>query len=129
MKSPTLNQGIRIGVTFGVVIVAMFLIGFTMAGAGLVGKLLGASSSYGTPSLAHFALFMILIGIWAVVSAAPRSLQTGTFKSAAEAGLTAGFVSGLFATLVGLIFGTLLLNRIDPRTYLPSVSPESIKLF
>ena len=129
MKSSTLNQGIRIGATFGVVIVAMFLIGFTMAGAGLVGKLLGAASSYSTPSLAHFALFMILIGIWAGVSAALRSLQIGTFKSAAEAGLTAGFVSGLFAALIGQIFGALLLNRIDPRTYLPSVSPESIKLF
>jgi ABC-type branched-subunit amino acid transport system permease subunit len=130
MRSSAFDKGIRTGVTFGVVIVTMFLIGFTVAGAGLVGKLLGASSSYSVPALGYFVLFMILIGMWAGTSAATRPLvEVDRFKDAAIAGVLAGLISGLFAAVVGFIFGTLSANRIDPRTYLPSVSPESIKMF
>jgi ABC-type branched-subunit amino acid transport system permease subunit len=130
MNSSALEKGIRTGVIFGVVVVTMFLIGFTMAGAGLVGKVFGASSSYSTPPLVYFIIFMTLIGMWAGISAAPRSQhETDTFKSAVTAGASAGIVNGLFAALIGLIFGTLSSNKIDPRTYLPSVSPEAIRMF
>ncbi|MGE5463675.1 MAG: hypothetical protein ACM3PS_09980, partial [Syntrophothermus sp.] len=131
MRSPALDKGIRTGVIFGVVIVIMFLIGFTAAGAGLIGKLFGAASSYSTPWLGFFMIFMVLIGIWAGASAAHRPLTDvpDSFKDAAVAGTAAGFVSGLFAAVIGIIFGTLLSNKIDPRTYLPSVSPESIRMF
>ena len=130
MRSTALHKGIRTGVTFGVIIVTMFLIGFTVAGAGLVGKLLGASASYSTPSLAYFAIFMILIGAWAGASASPRPVaEPDTWKRALTSGTMAGLVSGVFAAVIGFLFGTLTANRIDPRTYLPSVSPESIKMF
>jgi ABC-type branched-subunit amino acid transport system permease subunit len=130
MKPSALDKGIRTGVVFGVIIVTMFLIGFTMAGAGLVGKFFGTSSSYGTPSLTYFVIFMALFGIWAGVSASPRSLvERDTLKRALTAGISAGAVSGVFAAGIGLIFGTLLSNNIDARTYLPSISPESIRMF
>jgi ABC-type branched-subunit amino acid transport system permease subunit len=130
MRSSALDKGIRTGVVFGIVIVTMFLIGFTVAGAGLVGKLFGSGSSYSTPSLTFFAIFMILIGAWAGTSASPRPLTApDTWKMAITAGASAGAISGVFAAVIGLIFGTLNANRIDPRTYLPSVSPESIRMF
>jgi ABC-type branched-subunit amino acid transport system permease subunit len=130
MRSSALDKGIRTGVIFGVMIVTMFLIGFTVAGAGLVGKLFGVSSSYSIPSLGFFTLFMILVGMWAGISAAPRPLnEADTFKRALAAGTSAGFVHGLFAAGIGFIFGTLIANKVDPRTYLPSVSPESIRMF
>jgi ABC-type branched-subunit amino acid transport system permease subunit len=130
MKSTALKKGIRTGAIFGAVIVILFLIGFTITGAGLIGKLFGASS-YGAPSLGFFFLFMGLIGLWAGIAASPRPLSEDedTFQRAIVAGTAAGFVSGLFAAAVGFIFGTLNANKIDPRTYLPSVSPESIKMF
>ena len=129
MKSTAVNQGIRTGVTFGVIIVTMFLIGFTVTGAGLIGKLFGAST-YSTPSLTFFSVFMILVGLWAGTSASPRPVvETDTVTRALVAGLFAGIVSGLFAAVIGFIFGTLIANKIDPRTYLPSVSPESIRMF
>ncbi|MFT3893055.1 MAG: hypothetical protein QM730_15610 [Anaerolineales bacterium] len=65
MRSSSLDKGLRTGVVFGIVILTMVLIGFTVTGAGLVGKLFGASSSYSTPPLAYFVIFMILIGGWA----------------------------------------------------------------
>jgi hypothetical protein len=116
MKSSALNKGVRAGSTFGVVIVTMFLIGFTMAGAGLVGKLFGASSSFGTPSLVYFVIFMTIIGMWAGVTASPRPLdETDTWKRSITAGISAGLINGLFAAGIGFIFGTLISNKIDPR--------------
>lgn len=130
MRTSALDKGLRTGLTFGIVIVTIFLIGFTMTGAGLIGKLFGASSSYSTPPLAYFAIFMILIGAWAGISASPRPVTApDTLGQSLTAGAAAGAVSGLFAAVIGFLFGELIANKVDPRTYLPSVSPESIKLF
>jgi ABC-type branched-subunit amino acid transport system permease subunit len=130
MKTSAIQKGIRTGVIFGIIIVTMFLIGFTVTGAGLVGKLFGAPTSYSTPPLIFFSLFMIIIGAWAGVSASPRPLvEPDTQKQALTAGVLAGAISGLFAAVIGFLFGTLLSNGVDPRTYLPSVSPESIRMF
>lgn len=38
MRSSALDKGLRSGVVFGIVIVTMFLIGFTVTRAALVGK-------------------------------------------------------------------------------------------
>jgi len=131
MRSSAVDNGLRTGVAFGVVIVTMFLIGFTMTGAELIGKIFGAhASSNGMPSLTFFSIFMILIGMWAGSSASPRPLvEADTFKRALTSGLFAGVVGGLFAAGIGFIFGDLLASKIDPRTYLPSVSPDAIKIF
>lgn len=131
MRASAVDKGLRTGVVFGIVIVTIFLIGFTVTGAGLVGKIFGVSSSSGsTPSLLFFSIFMILIGTWLGISAAPRPLtEVDTLKRAIASGISAGSVSGIFAAITGFIFGTLITNGIDPRTYLPSVSPESVKLF
>jgi ABC-type branched-subunit amino acid transport system permease subunit len=130
MKPSAVDNGLRTGVTFGVVIVTMFLIGFTVTGAELVGKIFGASSSSGMPSLLFFAIFMILVGMWCGSSASKRSL-TGpdTLKQTLTSGLFAGLVSGLFAAVIGFVFGNLIAKNIDPRAYLASVSPDSVRMF
>ena len=130
MRSSALDKGLRTGVTFGIVIVTMFLIGFTVTGAVLVGKLFGIDSAYSMPPLIFFSIFMILVGAWAGASASARPLiEADTWKRALTAGAASGVISGLFAAVIGFLFGELLANKIDARTYLPSVSPESIKLF
>ncbi len=131
MRSSAMDNGIRTGVTFGVVIVTMFLIGFTVIGAELVGKIFGVPPSYsGAPSLLFFAIFMILVSMWCGASASKRPVsEPDTLKSALTAGLLRDLVSGLFAAVIGFIFGKLIENGIDPRTYLPSVSPDSVEMF
>ncbi len=131
MKSFAFKNGLRTGVTFGVIIVTMFLIGFTVTGAVLVGKILGASSSIsGAALLPYFVIFMILMGMWAGASATRRPLGGADVRGdALVAGLMAGLVSGLFATVIGYIFGMVISNKIDPRGYLASVSPESVRMF
>jgi ABC-type branched-subunit amino acid transport system permease subunit len=130
MRSSAVDKGLRTGVVFGIVIGTMFLIGFTVIGAELVGKVFGASSPKGMPPLIYFSIFMILVGMWAGATASSRPLtETDSWKRALTAGITAGAMSGLFAAVIGFLFGELIANKIDPRTYLPSVSPESIKMF
>jgi branched-chain amino acid transport system permease protein len=73
---------------------------------------------------------MILVGAWAGASASARPLiEAETWKRALTAGTASGAMSGLFAAVIGFLFGELISNKIDPRTYLPSVSPESIRMF
>ena len=128
MRSSAVDKGLRTGVVFGISIVTMFLIGFTVTGAELVGKILGTPSS--SPSLLFFSIFMILVGAWAGASASARPLvEVDTWKRALTTGVWAGAMSGLFSAVIGFLFGELISNKIDPRTYLPSVSPESIKMF
>jgi ABC-type branched-subunit amino acid transport system permease subunit len=131
MSSSALDKGLRTGVIFGIIIITIYLIGFTLTGAGLVAKAFGASISLGSaPPLHFFALFMVLIGSWAGISASARPLiEADTLKRAAVAGLASGTTSGVFAAAIGYLFGTLLQNGVDPRTYLPSVSPELIRMF
>jgi len=125
------DKGLRTGVVFGIVIVVMFLIGFTVTGAGLLSKLFGVSVPNNTmPLLSFFALLMVLMGVWTGTTAAQRPLvEADTWARALTAGISAGAFSGLMAALIGFLFGGLNANKIDPRTYLPSVSPESIKMF
>ncbi len=130
MKTATRN-GFQTGITFGVIVVTMFLIGFTVIGAALVAKIFGTSVSSGSiPPLPFFVIFISLVGLWDGATAARRPL-TGAdeFKPALVAGLLAGLVTGIFSAVVALVFGMLAANKIDVRTYLVAISPESIKMY
>jgi ABC-type branched-subunit amino acid transport system permease subunit len=130
MKTSPVQNGIQTGITFGVVVVTMFLIGFTVIGAQLVGKVLGNSNSTGMPAMGYFVIFMILIGAWCGNRAAKRPvLGPDSLGNAVLAGLFAGLICGLFTAFTGLIFGSFAANHIDVRAYLVSISPDSIGLF
>jgi len=130
MKTSAFRSGIQTGIVFGVIIVTMFLIGFTVIGAELAGKFLGHDSGSSMPPQIYFVIFMILFGLWCGSSAAKRPL-TGpdTWQAALSSGLFAGLLTGVISAVIALIFGTLAANKIDVRTYLVSVSPDSIKLY
>ena len=130
MKTSPLRNGIQTGTIFGVVVIMMFLIGFTMIGAELIGKVLGNPGTSGIPDLSFFAIFMVLVGAWCGTSAAKRpAFGPDTLKDAVRAGLAAGLACGIFTALTGFIFGSVAQNHIDVRGYLVSVSPDSISLF
>jgi len=68
--------------------------------------------------------------MWAGSSAAKRpEIEADTWKQALSAGLSTGIVSGLLTAVTGFIFGNLIANKIDPRAYLASVSPDSVRMF
>ena len=130
MKTSPTQNGVKTGVIFGVIIITMFLIGFTVIGSQLTGKILGNPNSTGAPTVAYFAIFMILFGLWCGNSAAKRPAYGADLqKDALISGLISGLICGVFVAIIGYIFGTFEASKIDVRSYLVSVSPESIRLF
>ena len=130
MRTSPAKNGINTGITFGVIVVMMFLIGFTVIGGELIGKIFGNSNISGMPDLIFFVIFMILVGAWCGASAAKRPpYGEDSFNDALLAGIYAGLICGLFTAVTGFIFGVVAANHIDVRAYLVSVSPESIALF
>jgi branched-chain amino acid transport system permease protein len=130
MRSSPVKNGLQTGLVFGVILVTMFLIGFTVIGAELVGRVFGVSVPSGPESLPYFVVFMVLVSLWCGTTAArPPLVETDSWKRTLTAGLAAGLVSGAFAAVVGLIFGLIIAMKIDPRGYLASVSPDSVRVF
>jgi ABC-type branched-subunit amino acid transport system permease subunit len=130
MRTSPARNGIQTGITFGVIVVLMFLIGFTVIGAQLTGKILGNTNSSGNPDPSYFAIFMILVGLWCGSSAAKRpAYGPDKMSEGLLAGLYGGLICGLFTAVTGFLFGSLAANHIDVRPYLASVSPDTISLF
>lgn len=129
MKDKSLLTGIRTGLMYGLVLIFIFLIGFTTTAADLIGKIIGNPTPLnGTPFASNFAVFLVLMGLLCG-SSAVQNLAGRSWLKAAGAGLAAGLAMGLPAAATGFVFGTLLAKGIDVRTYLVSVAPETIKLF
>ena len=124
----SVRRGLSAGSTFAVIIVFLALIGFTVTGAALIGKVFGASS-LSLPPVGFFVAFMVLLGLWNG-SLAARPDEHGDYRPGVlSAGLTAGLVAGIVAGLLALIFGWLQSKQIDPRPYLSMVSPEAMTLY
>jgi len=131
MKTAVQN-GLRTGATFGVVLIFLGLIGFTVTGPALLGKLFGnAPKAEQMPPVGNLVAFLALLGLWcgAQASKPERHSGNGTLASAAVSSAAAGALVGLLMTLYGFIMGSVDAAGIDLRTYLPQVSPNSIELF
>jgi ABC-type branched-subunit amino acid transport system permease subunit len=129
MKKSPIRQGLSTGVPFGLVLLFIFLIGFTTTAADLVGKIIGMPAPpNGIPPMPDMVVFIVLMGLLCG-STASKNIETGRWGHAALAGLAAGIIEGLIASIAGLIFGILIGSGTDIRTYLISLSPDTIRLF
>jgi ABC-type branched-subunit amino acid transport system permease subunit len=129
MKSTAIRSGVRTGFTFGLVVVFIFLIGFTATGAGLVAKLVNANIPPNTlPSLGFFIAFTGLIGLWCGAAAVNKEISSSWGDSLLAGGF-AGLISGVLAGILAYVFGLLNANKIDPRVYLVSLTPTLIQMF
>lgn len=130
MKNATIKNGYSTGLVFGIIILTMFLIGFTVIGNQLLAKLIGNEGYKVLGQTEMFIVFMGLIGLWNGSTAAKKpNFGKDELMPAITSGLLAGMVTGLVALLLSLLFGALLINKVDVRTYLVSISPDSVKLF
>ncbi len=129
MNVNAIRNGLRSGSIFGIIIVFLFLIGFTVTGAALIAKLFGLYVSVsGTPDVSMLAIFLGLLGLFAGIAAA-KPVDSDSYTTAGTAGMAAGFISGLVSGIVGYIIGTLYAGGVDMRNYLSNVSPESVQYF
>jgi branched-chain amino acid transport system permease protein len=131
MTKTSVQNGIRIGATFAIIILFLALTGFTVTGAAILAKALGQAPAGGQPPATfYFVLFMALVGLWNGATAASkidhwaRSLRTSLLS-----GLAAGIFAGAITAGLALVYGSLLAKNVDPRPYLSMVSPESMQLF
>ncbi len=130
MANRAIRNGISAGATFGVIVVFLALIGFTVTGSALIAKMFGNNPGVSMPGIGFLVIFLGLLGLWnGAWASRPLPLQEEPLRDTITAGLTAGILTGIINAVLALIFGGLLAEGIDPRGYLSMVTPPSMRLF
>ena len=123
------------GVTFGIITIFLFLIGFTGTGATLLADLLRNKNAAPflnlTPLMFDMLLFLSLIGIWAGATGArkPKDQTDDPWLPALMCGLVTGLIHGLLVAAVALLAGILNQKGVRLNVYLSELLPAYIKLF
>ena len=130
MISKSIRKGINTGIIFGIIVLFLALIGFTVTGTTLVAKLLNHPPAVNQmPDVGYLVVFLALIGFWNGAVASKEDAKAGRFTHVIVASLAAGLVAGLIAALLSLLYSYFLAHKIDPRASLAMVTPESMKLY
>jgi len=130
---PQIKCSLNAGLTFGIVTLFLYLIGFTTTASQIIQNLLKLepeSKVLGMDALPFsFALFLGLIGLWAGVRQA-RAMHKGHSVGVVlgSAALT-GLVHGLIVALVAYVTGSLNASGVKLNTYLSQLLPASVQLF
>ncbi|MGE5251598.1 MAG: ABC transporter permease subunit [Bacteroidota bacterium] len=132
MDREHIRSALTTGIIFGILIIFLVLIGFTVTGSQLIGNALKLSpkglSSGLTPQMVNLLIFLGLLGIWAGARGARRS-EPDAWGPALLGGLSAGALTGLLTGVLAYILGTLDSAGAKMSTYFAQLLPSSIKLF
>ena len=130
MKTHPIRTAVNTGVIFGVIIIFMALISFTVTGPLLVAKILGNPPAAGQQApIGYLVLFLALLGLWNGAQASRPDLSGDRLSSVIKASLAAGLTLAVIVSAFSLIFSYLVLNNVDPRKSLAAVSPQSMRMF
>ena len=130
-----LRHALQTGLVFGIIIVFLFLIGFTNHASAMVGNGLQTNTvkpGFGLDAkMFNLLIFFALLGIWAGIRSSRRAPGGGHIRvpQALVNGLVAGLVSGLTVGGLAYLIGTLNGAKVRMSTYLAQLLPETIKLF
>lgn len=131
MNKRTLQKAAESGMVFGIIIIFLALIGFTVVVSALIQKGLGKPVPAGQiPGLESFVVFLVVMGIWNGWRVA--RLEYGSNNKTGDVfllTLAAGFSGGVLLLLYGLLVGSLDQAGVDLRAYLSQLSSEGIKYF
>ena len=132
MNTQHIRSNLNSGITFGIIIVFLVLIGFTVTAADLIGSILKNQAStmpFGlSPEMVNLLIFLGLIGFWGGIHAA-RKNQQEKLGSILIGSVVLGSVVGLMVGSLAYLVGTLDANKIKMSTYFAQLLPASIKLF
>lgn len=123
------------GITFGIITIFLFLVGFTGTVADILADLFKnktANAFLGlTPQMQNMLLFLGLIGLWAGASGSrkDKSRNDDPWGTALLGGVIAGLVHGLLVCGLVLLVGTLDQRGVRMSVYLAQVLPAAVKLF
>jgi ABC-type branched-subunit amino acid transport system permease subunit len=130
-----LRHAVTTGITFGIITIFLFLIGFITTGADLLGGILGNKSGdpfLGLPAQTwNMILFVTLVGLFAGAAGArkEKTQEEDPWAAALLGGLVAGLIQGFMVAILAIVVGTLNANGVRIARYLSSVQPADVKLF
>jgi branched-chain amino acid transport system permease protein len=130
-----LRLALNAGITFGIVTIFLFLIGFTGTSGALLADLFGNKNAKPflglAPLMLNMLIFLALIGVWAGTYGSRKSKdqKEDPWAPALLGGLTTGLIQGLMVGLVALLVGTLMLRHVPMNMYLAALLPPAIKQF
>ncbi|MFZ6026428.1 MAG: ABC transporter permease subunit [Chloroflexota bacterium] len=122
MTKNTLRNDLRVGVIFGIVLIFLVLIGFTLTAANLLGGFLGTSNNVVFNSL----LFFTLIGLWTGAAAAKHEHD---WRRGGIHGTVSGAITGLLVAALAFVIGSLYEAGVQLGTYLSQLVPSTINAF
>ncbi len=131
MNKQSLQKSAASGLIFGIIVIFLALIGFTVVFSGLIQKVLGQPLGVGQmPKIGNFFIFLGFLGFWNGWRASRQDPhETLTFGKVLIRGAVAGLAAGVLVMLYALLVGELDARGVALRTYLSMLSSESIKFF
>lgn len=131
MNKQSLQKSAASGVVFGIIVIFLALIGFTVVISGLIQKVLGQPLGIGqTPKTYSFMIFLGFLGIWnGWRSARQDKHETLSLSTVVPRSLIAGLTAGILVMLYALLVGGIDARGVDMRTYLSLLSSDSIRFF
>ena len=130
-----IKLSLNAGITFGIITIFLFLVGFTGTVADILADLFhnkAATPFLGlTPHMLNMLIFLGLIGLWAgaIGSRKEKGKSDDPWESALLGSLITGLVHGLLVCGLVLLVGTMNLRGVQMNMYLDKVLPAAVKQF
>lgn len=125
----TLKDGLRTGLITGIIFTFLMLIGFTSVASSIIGDILGNMESLGNDAqlpVENLIIFVASIGLVSGITVYKKGSES-SWLGISFSGFIAGLLAGLIVGLVIFITGTLHMDGVDFRTYLPNMGPTQMQ--
>jgi len=126
MMNDTIRSGIRAGIVFGVVVIFLVLIGFTVTASEIIGEFLNIETELRAGNVGGLLIFMGLLGLGVGAYAAKGT--GGSVAKSLASGLVGGIVTGLLVGAFAYLLGMLDAADVDMRKYFAQLSSQNISL-
>ncbi len=119
-------NAIRVGLTFGFVIIFFFLIGLTNTASEILGDIFGLETSSRAGNLSGLIIFFGLLGFWAGSSSVGK--EKHKIGLSVLYGAITGMMMGLVIGILSYVLGILDQADVDLRKYFVELSRPAIQL-
>ena len=126
----SMKRGLRIGLICSVIFIFLMMVGFITVGTGMIGDILGNLPKSREDTSQSVINLLIVICIFGFITGTNVRTKgcTLTWLEAFIGGLTGGLVGGVMIGVIIWVAGTLHLQEVDFRTYLPKLGPDEMPL-
>lgn len=124
--SDIVRNGLRAGVVFGVIVLFLILVGFTVPMSDIIGDFLGLDTDLLFGNAGGLLIFFAIIGLIAGAYASRDNRET--WKEAGLVGLVEGVTLGVIVGITAALLGILDDAGVEFREYFVQLSRPNIKL-